>query len=993
MKSSGRPKKIRWSECRLARKEEALREGERGDGGSARGETFGQWAAHDRVFRPRRRLDGREGTWLRTHGKGDGPFRFWIAYPVRHAPRRPALPENRRFACSAFVGGLFALLACSVSAQNPLPTPGIPMEAEAERVIITGSNIPTAEETGPNPVDTYRTQDIEKLGVRNATDLLIRLPQEAGGTINQNIANGGDGSVIPNLRGLLPKETLVLVDGKRVAPNANGAGVDINLIPFPMIDRIEILKDGASAIYGSDAIAGVFNIILLHKFRGLEIGGTYGNTNMGASNDAGETEVWLKAGTGDDKTDILIIAAVYDRQAIFSRDRNLTSNGNAIPFGGGDGRSSNRPGGIVTNTGDFILNPNIAAPTPHSAPNAQTSSQYIPKPSVGRFHHVSGLGHRDPFYNSDFQAFNFAALTPAIPAADRQSFYGSFTRDLCDKYLTVFADFKYTRSFFNAALAPTPFTPDPFHTRLGTGFSPTGISVPIQNAFNPFTVLDAFTPADSPQPGIPVTTGVKYRSLEEGNRTSPTTKHDMLFDVGLKGEMGEFGDYFKTWNWELGFRYSRDEAINLSEGVVSAPGLREALLDTDPATAFNPFLNFSGVQQQTAAARARVYVTLHDTAIFETPSAYAVLRGDAFQLPAGPISFAFGGEYRGERYEDTPDSLNTTFNTIGATDLEASRVNRDVWGFYQEVRIPVTSPTWNFPGAYSLEFDLAEREEWYSQNTAATSVIGAGHSQFDTQKPKFSVRWQPLDPKYIGALTLRASYTEAFHAPTLPDLTPAGTEGFLPVPDFLRDPKGLTPDGTAIRVIMAGNPNLKPEVAYEWSYGAIYSPKWIRGLTLSADFWHIDLRSLASFVDPQFIITFENSFPGLVSRDPTTGAIAQIINADLNLTRAVVEGIDYEAIYILDSSIFGRGDFGRLTFTLNGTYLSRFEFQPTPVSKRMGISGEFVFGFSFTGSLPHNRAFVSAFYDGPADTWLAGFDVGATVHYTGQYQDDNIDIM
>src|SRR5207237_6023237 len=219
MKSSGRPKKIRWSECRLARKDEALREGERGDGGSARDETFGQRGAHDRVFRPRRRLDGREGTWLRTHGKGDGPFRFWIAYPVGPAPRRPALPENRRFACSAFVGGLVALLACSVSAQNPLPTPGIPIEAEAERVIITGSNIPTAEETGPNPVDTYRTEDIQKLGVMNQTDLLNKLPIEAGGTINQNIANGGDGSIIPNLRRLLPKATFVMATAKRVPPN------------------------------------------------------------------------------------------------------------------------------------------------------------------------------------------------------------------------------------------------------------------------------------------------------------------------------------------------------------------------------------------------------------------------------------------------------------------------------------------------------------------------------------------------------------------------------------------------------------------------------------------------------------------------------------------------------------------------------------------------------------------------------------------------------
>ena len=101
-----------------------------------------------------------------------------------------------------------------------------------------------------------------------------------------------------------------------------------------------------------------------------------------------------------------------------------------------------------------------------------------------------------------------------------------------------------------------------------------------------------------------------------------------------------------------------------------------------------------------------------------------------------------------------------------------------------------------------------------------------------------------------------------------------------------------------------------------------------------------------------------------------------------------MEGLDYEGIYILDSSIFGHGDFGRLTFTLNGTYLSRFEFQATPVSKRIGLSGGFVRGASFSGSLPHNRAYASLFYDGPADTWLAGFDTGATVHYTGQYEDD-----
>ena len=111
-------------------------------------------------------------------------------------------------------------------------------------------------------------------------------------------------------------------------------------------------------------------------------------------------------------------------------------------------------------------------------------------------------------------------------------------------------------------------------------------------------------------------------------------------------------------------------------------------------------------------------------------------------------------------------------------------MNRDVWSIYQEVRVPFTSPTWNFPGFYSFEVDFAEREEWYSQNTSAVLPSGAfpfqpaAHSQYNAQKPKVSVRWQPLDPKYIGALTLRGSYTEAFHAPALSEISPASTESF-----------------------------------------------------------------------------------------------------------------------------------------------------------------------------------------------------------------------
>jgi iron complex outermembrane recepter protein len=914
-----------------------------------------------------------------------------------------------------FASNAFAQLAApAVPAAPGAPAP----TAEVERVIVTGSNIPTAEETGPNPVDTYRPQDIEKLGVRTAQDLQNIIPQEAGGTVNTNISNGGDGTVQFNLRGILAKETLVLVDGKRVAlPSLGGAGgfagVDINLIPFVMVDHIDILKDGASAVYGADAIAGVVNFFLVHKFRGLEIGGNYGNTNMGASNDMGEWEAWIKAGTGDDKTDIVVIADFWQRTGgVFSRDRDLSSNaGQQVFWGGFEGRSSNFPGSISPSgspfsSANFRLIPRLFfsgnTPPPHSAPNKETSPFYVNMPAV-RFPQPVGT-NTAPGLDGDYFRFNFSAFTPALPPGDRQAYYGSFTRDLCDKYLTVFTDFKYVRSFWDSSLAAVPFLPDVFKQPgqpVGISGANSGISVPIQNAFNPFTVGDDTWIA----PGgalVPVTKFVRFRGINDtGPRHEKFTYQDSLFDVGLRGEMGEFGDYFKTWNWELGFRYSRNEGKDLSVGEASAPGLRDALLDTDPKTAFNPFVGFFG--QNTAAARSRVYVTLQNTGTYELPLYYATFNGDLFNLPAGPVSFAIGGEYDAPRFDRTRDPLNNTFSSIGSVDGQSFKVNRDIWSIYEEVRVPFTSPTWNFPGFYSFEVDFAEREEWYSQNTSTVlePPQPSAHTTYNTQKPKVSVRWQPLDPKYIGAVTLRGSYTEAFHAPTLAELSPAGSQNFPAVIDPFS-----TQTDIQIEERITGNPFLHPEVAYEWTYGIVYSPKWIKGLTVSADWWHIDMRDIVSPLGAQFIV--ETNPPPrppaiqngpLVFRSPSTipgepGGVNLVIDPSANLAGAIFEGLDYEAIYILDSTIFGHGDFGRLTTTVNGTWLSRAELQTGPDAKPFGIAGEFLpTAFSLTSSLPRNRANFSIFYDGPADTWMQGLDVGAIVHWIGQYEDDNISLV
>src|SRR5438445_7283451 len=283
------------------------------------------------------------------------------------------------------------IIAMSVRAQEPAPppptgtnvapAPGAPAatEATAERVIVTGSNIPTAEEVGPNPVDTYRRDDITRLGVRTPTDLVLRIPASTGSNTTENNNNGGDGSTRISLRGIDPKETLVLQDGRRLA-YAGSSSIDFNRFPLGLIDHIDILKDGASPVYGTEAVAGVVNVFLIHHFRGLEVYASYGNTNLGFAGDQGTETAYLLAGTGDDKTNIVVYAGVYDAAAIFSRDVNISHDADKTTWGGFDARSGNYPGRVTSRgfLGSAVepFKLVLRSPTPHASANQFTDTQY-----------------------------------------------------------------------------------------------------------------------------------------------------------------------------------------------------------------------------------------------------------------------------------------------------------------------------------------------------------------------------------------------------------------------------------------------------------------------------------------------------------------------------------------------------------------------------------------------------------------------------------------
>jgi len=851
---------------------------------------------------------------------------------------------------------------------------------EAERVIVTGSNIPTAEEVGHNPVDTYRADDITRLGVRTPTDFIQRIPAVTGFGVTENNTNstvrtGADGSTRVDLRGIDPKETLVLEDGRRLA-NVGFAGtsVDFNQFPPGLIDHIDILKDGASPVYGTDAVAGVVNVFLIHRFRGLELYASYGNTNLGFANDMGQEMAYLLAGAGDDKTNIVVYAGVFNEAALNSADLNIAHDSDHTQWGGMDFRSSN----IAGRVGIFQFNPKfnpaalgLRTPTPHSAANASNDPQYVPFFILPR----------------EQWLFNFGDNTPAIAPTDREYLYGSYDRDICDKYLTVFADFKYFRQFWGGALASTPFAPDIWvDTNHPFGISSSGISVPTQNPFNPFTMADYTSPggfnpafpitqASAAPPGTEFTTGVRYRSLEAGLRTEKNQTDNYLFTGGLKGNLGEFAnawDKLKTWEWEMAVRWNEDDRVSAVGGVVNNNALRIALLSTDPAIAFNPF----GKNVNSKAVLDRIFITTQEIGSTTLLTEELTLNGDLFNLPGGPISFAIGTVHLTNHTSDNPDSLVASGQTTGATNFGPTNGSRDSWSQYWEVKIPVTGPTWEFPGAHSLEFDYAERFEDYGD-------FGI------TERPKFSVRWQPFGGSPVP-LTLRAAYIEAFHAPSLSDLFAGTNLGFGNIHDPLLKMDYETEQD------LIGNPNLKPEIAYERTFGGVLTPgAWgscFNGLTIAVDYGRLDIRGFQTFLDPQFIVDHESEFPGLVRRDPNqSNTIIDIRDLEQNVGRFIESYIDYEAVEVFETSRLEHGDWGTFTATFNGTYLADVDVQIFPGTKRFTAVGKFSGGFQGAqagGNYTHNRWYTSLFYDGASGTWMRGVDTGAVVHYIGQYWDN-----
>jgi iron complex outermembrane recepter protein len=810
--------------------------------------------------------------------------------------------------------GILLIIASNASAQNPPPppppgaAPAPPAPTEVERVIVTGSNIPTAEEVGPNPVDTYNRENINKSGEITTEQFLLSIPVANANIIpisnNENGSNTAVGAATIALRGFDARATLILLDGRRVAvyPTGNNPGlvnvmfVDLNSIPQAAIESIEILKDGASTTYGADAVAGVVNLKMRHNYDGAEARVEYGNT---LDKDSGLFDTYGIFGVGKGDTNITGVLNYYHRNSIANRDRGFSLvppflSSNASPYnlqlssdvaGAAGGKNLNPGGTEFASAPDFT---NGLAP----------AGRYL-YDANGRVRAAGGLR----------PGFNFNLFSLSFPESERWGTWLAADHKVFGDQMVVYADGFYQNVKTHNELAPP--ASGSFQTKGQTilAIPPNSPIAPGSEPPNTPTHAETGVPADAFNPFNPfeqiISGGTRARLAEFGNRLFDNETDAWLSTIGIKGDKLFNG----SWGYDAGFRYSQIK--NTQTGTqVSASRFNRILNQADPifdptspqfigtTVPFNPFGDYRVPipSNEATVEFARVHPKDEDTSKLATLDA-TIYTTDLFDLPAGGVGFAVGGQWRRESLKENPDMLNEEGDIVGNSPVPSADGGRRTYAFYGETRIPIFSPTFRIPGFYSLEFTAGGRFEEFLNNDTNVLV------------PKVGMRWQPFDEQ----LTLRATWGEGFREPSLEELFGSPVSTLQVTHDPLKG--GLLESET--NTLITSNPNLQPEDSRSGSAGVVYSPKYVPGLNLSVDFWDIERTGVVAAPLAQQVL--DGTAPGIVERD-AGGFITRIIIANQNFGSQEARGWDFGLYYQRPTP------WGTFTSQTQVTYLDEFLF-------------------------------------------------------------------
>jgi iron complex outermembrane recepter protein len=844
-----------------------------------------------------------------------------------------------------------------------------------QTVVVTGTLLPTQRDSVAIPIIPLDAQQLEQNGVTsNALEVLRKsIPAFAGrsnaGASNANNDNQrtGGGSQL-QLRNL---PTLVLLNGRRLAIDGVGgtngrAFVDVDQIPTAAIERIDVLTDGASSTYGSDAIGGVVNFILKSDFHGVKAGGRYG----GAEGGYRERSAYITAGTNLGSFNFTGTGSYSRSDPLYQNARSFTS-----PL---LGKSANIPGVVAANG---------SSPGAILAPGLNSPSEVNPTGLAATASSVNQLIANGTYLATTpgavSNAFDVSQYQTLLSAQRQRAFVGSMDGKLFDDRVQTFGDLLYSRNTNYLQWLPQ--------------FS--SLTVPAGAPYNPLNGNFA---------------GVTFDYLPNAKRFENTTDASRAV-LGLRGDLG------KNWDWETAVDFSQSDFEQNILNVIFKPNLLSAiaggydssgnpvaggaysavsgnLLPGGPRViqpALDPFALAAGIDPATLA---NLYGTENIKARSRLVSWDAKVAGTLFALPGGDLGLAVGLAWRREELSGHADANGrvtdpVTHSTVGNAQLwigglnyDPFKAHRTVSAIFAETRIPVTSLQWGLPGLRTLDLTGAVRREKYS-DTGNSTV------------PKVGFRWQPFDRQ----VTVRGTYSKSYSAPFLySEYAPTSTRQVGT--NVILGLFGPNYGGMPFNGEDGNNPNLKPATSVSRSIGVVLAPEIASGLTISADFSSINLYGYQGGIGLNNILGSVNTLgaaspffnnlgvdgfvgtPGATQpfvhpgdllafiTNPTTGkgdpgAANRLYAADQFRNLAVLQ----ERSYTIDVRyVFPETRFGRFALSTNGMIFRSFNFQDAPghpyiqyagASNNAGATG------NFGGTLPTYRFFTTV------DWAYGGFDV------------------
>ena len=786
---------------------------------------------------------------------------------------------------------LTATMAAHVSAQEA-----------AQRVEITGSAIKRIDGETALPVQVITRKEIERSGAVNVEQLIQQLSVSSSSQgLTASSASGATtgGISAVSLRGLGSQRTLILLNGRRIAPYGQGftgdsVSVDVNSIPVSALERVEVLKEGASAVYGSDAIAGVINFILRKDVRGGEISVDYSDTSQGGGS---TSRFGATYGAGDldrDRYNFMVTALIQSEKPLFGRDRSFASSGINVATGNDVSSGNVFPGNV------FLLNGALAGKTRNPAAGTCPAPYAI----------------IDPLNNPTTRCrFDPSPLVTLLPKTERLNLMGALHVKLAGDW-EAFGEVSWAHNTQNTVIQPVPlsdqfalpsnnplFNLAPYNgnypndpARFGalagqpTGLTPgfAAIVLSPNDKYYPTAYMQSVVGAGNPLPNI----AVRYRSAITGNRDLSDISTAPRITLGLTGSAA---------GWDLETTYLRSQS-KVREHVNGGYPAQSKIL---------PLLNSGNVNlfgSNDAATIAAVNASGFVGDAFNITSTLESLtfKGsrDLFAMAGGMATVAVGVEERKESllWDPNPTIQTGDISGYGGNFLTTDK-SRSIGAVFVETNAPL---------AKGFDLMAAVRYDHYA---------GVGNSV----TPKVGLRWQPSK-----ALLVRSSISNGFRAPSLQDLYLPNTQGVTTpgLSDSARCPTtGSSNDcATQFSTVNGGNTALKPEKSRNFSLGLVLEPA--AGMSLGLDYWRINLKDEINNGIPASVILDDQAKYGYLIRrgavDPAfpalPGPIVSILQTNLNVGAEHMSGLDIDA-----KAQFKLMDLGKLTIALNGTYLLKDE--------------------------------------------------------------------